>query len=97
MASASSANNAGTSVNGVLHLAAPRDDPEFEILHDAASQALCEICQNLPPQREQIALPDAVFHFHDEAGPHHADGAGVRSDLLADGFGPCGQCQLPRR
>lgn len=67
---------------------AARDDPEFQILHDASPQIFFEIGENVGCEDKQLALPDLIFDFDNQARPHHAGGASMAGDFRADSLPP---------
>lgn len=69
-------------MKGSLRLAPAREDPKFQIIDNTGTDVASEIRENLARKREQVALPDGIFHFHNKAGTNQFCRAGVNRKPL---------------
>src|SRR5262245_41378086 len=81
-------------MTGAHRLSTSRDHAEFEIIHQALAQTLCEIAHNERCQSEQLPLPRGIFHLDHQAGPDEFCRTCIGCDPFPYGLGPYRNCHL---
>ena len=74
--------------------AAAGHDAKLEIVHQVGADVFGEIREDMAGEGEEIALPDLIFHFNDQAGANELHGAGILGQTFADGARPGAQDDL---